>query len=291
MYSRFKALKKYDLESLQDSTVVVIGLGATGSVIAEHLARHGVKLVLIDRDYLEMNDIYSSNLYDRNQCEKALPKAKAAEQKLSDLTDVEAFVTDLNQENTGLLDADLIMDGTDNLETRYLIEEFSKDQGVPWIYTTALGERGFSMFLEDKCFKCLFEELNPSSSCELNGVMREISSIAASTSCLKAVKYLSGLEIEERLEIIPEMQGFETQKCSCEGVKVQASQVCGENKYQVSGTKSPEEFKGQEIASNQYLRRIKVENSIITIFNSGRAIIEASSLEDAERLYAEASDI
>jgi len=291
MYSRFKALNNYDLEALQNSKVVVVGLGATGSVIAEHLARHGVNLVLIDRDYLEMNDLYSSNLYTRKQCEKALPKAKAAEEKLSELSEVEAHVTNLSSENTDFLDADLIMDGTDNLETRHLIEEYSKENGVPWIYTAALGERGFSMFLQDECFKCLFEELNPRASCELNGVMREISSTAAAISSLKAVKYLSGLEVDEKLEIIPEMQSFAPRKCSCDGIEIQASQVCGENKYQVQGDKRPEDFSGEEIASNKYLKRLKIGDSKLTIFNSGRAIIEAKSLEDAEKLYREASRI
>lgn len=291
MYSRFQALNRYDLEAVKNSKVVIVGLGATGSVMAENLARHGVKLVLIDRDYLEMNDLYSSNLYEREQCENALPKARAAEEKLSDLTEVEAHVTDLDAENTELLDADLIMDGTDNLETRYLIEEYSKENNIPWIYTAALGERGFSMFVQNECFRCLFEELNPSSSCELNGVMREISSIAASKSSLKAVKYLSGLEVEEELEIIPEMQRFRPRECSCKGIEVEASQVCGENKYQVKGGKSPEDFEGREIASNKYLRRLEIGSNKLTIFNSGRAIVEADSLEDAERLYREASGI
>ena len=291
MYSRFKALNKYNLEALKDSKVAIVGLGATGSVIAEHLARHGVNLVLIDRDYLEMNDLYSSNLYSKEQCEEALPKAKALEEKLSDLTNVEAYVTDLNEENVELLGVDLIMDGTDNLETRLLIERFSKENNVPWIYTASLGERGFSMFVNKNCFKCLFDRLDPKASCELNGVMREISSITASKSAMKAVEYLSGLEVEEKLEIVPEMDSFELGRCTCSGVEVNASQVCGENKYQVRGGRSPDDFGGEVVADNEYLKRVEFEGSLITIFNSGRAIIEADSLEDAERLYSEASSI
>lgn len=291
MYSRFEALQKYDLDKLQESTVAVVGLGATGSVIAEHLARHGINLVLIDRDYLEMNDLYSSNLYSRKQCEKALPKVKAVEDRLSDLTEVESYITDLNEDKTDILDSDLIIDGTDNIETRYIIERYSKEKGIPWIYTAALGEKGFSIFLQDKCLKCIFKNVRPKESCETNGIMREISSMAASASTMKAVKYLSGLEVEEKLETIPEMESFELGECNCGDVEAEASQICGENKYQVYGDKNPEDFKGDEIASNKYLRRINLEGNVITVFNSGRAIIEARSLEDAERLYRKASSI
>lgn len=291
MYSRFQALQKYDLEKLQESTVAVVGLGATGSVIAEHLARHGVNLVLIDRDYLEMNDLYSSNLYSKNQCEEALPKVKAAEERLSDFTKVESHIKDLNEDNTEILDSDLIIDGTDNIETRYIIENYSKAKDIPWIYTAALGEKGFSMFLQDKCLKCIFKNVKPKESCETNGIMREISSIAASSSTMKAVKYLSGEEVEEKLEIIPEMDSFELGECGCEDIETEVSHVCGENKYQVNGEKNPEDFKGSEIVSNKYLRRIDLDGNMITVFKSGRAIIEAESLEKAERLYREASSI
>lgn len=293
MYSRFQALEKYDLNKLQNSTVAIIGLGATGSVIAEHLARHGVNLVLIDRDYLEKNDLYSSNIYEKEQVENALPKAKAAQQKLSEFTSVEAFMKDLNSGNLDALDsADLIMDGTDNIETRYLIEDYSKENSIPWIYTAALGERGFSMLVEESCFKCMFDQVNPKKSCQRNGVLREISATAASLSSKKALEYLSGIQVDERMQIIPEMDGFQPPDCSCDRTeKVEASNVCGENKYQVFGDKDPESFNGEIIASNEYLKRINFEGNMITIFDSGRAIIEASTLEDAKRLYRTASSI
>lgn len=291
MYSRFEALGKYDQEKLQDSTAAVIGLGATGSVIAEHLARHGVNLILIDRDYLEMNDLYSSNLYSKSQCENSLPKAKAAEEKLSDLTEVEALVENIDSGNIEELDVGIILDGTDNLETRLAIEEFSKDRDVPWVYTSALGERGFSMFVENKCFNCMFKKLNPSSSCERDGVMREISSTTASTSALKAVKYLSDMEVEEDLEMLPDKKSFEPGECSCESFEIEASSVCGENKYQVFGDKIPEDFTKNVLVKNEYLRKVEYEGKELTIFNSGRAIVHADSEEDAERLYREASSI
>jgi len=130
MFSRFEALENFnkeDQKQLEDSKVAVVGLGATGSVIAEHLARHGISLVVIDRDYLEPKDIYSSSIYKPRQCEKAMPKAIAAEKELEIFTDIESKVESLNPENIDILkDVDLILDGTDNLETRFLINEYSK---------------------------------------------------------------------------------------------------------------------------------------------------------------------
>ncbi len=293
MYSRFQALEKYDLEKLQNSTAAVLGLGATGSVIAEHLARHGINLILIDRDFLEINDLYSSNIYSKNQCVETLPKAKAAEEKLDDLTEIEAHVENLDSASIDLLqNVDIVLDGTDNLETRLLIDEYCSNNDIPWIYTAALGERGFSMFVKDNCFRCSFETLNPSSSCETNGVMREIASITASKSSMKAVKYLSGLNLNQKLEMVPSGKTFELGGCSCEGrTEVSVSSVCGENKYQVFGGKRPQEFNGKVLASNDYLKKIEFNGSELTVFNSGRAIVMASSKEDAENLYREASSI
>lgn len=293
MYSRFEALGKYDLDKLENATAAVIGLGATGSVMAEHLARHGVNLVLIDRDYLEMNDLYSSNLYSKNQCENSLPKAKAAEEKLKDLTDIQAYVKNLDSESIDLLEnADIVLEGTDNLETRLLIDDYCSRKSIPWIYTAALGERGFSMFVQDECFRCTFEKLNPSSSCQKNGVMREISSIAAAKSSMKAISYLSGLEVKEKLEMIPSGKSFQFEACNCDSTEsIEVSSVCGDGKYQVFGDKRPEEFGGEVLKSNDYLRRIEFEGSELTVFDSGRAIVHAPNREAAENVYREASSI
>lgn len=293
MYSRFQALKKYDLDRLQNSTAAIIGLGATGSAMTEHLARHGIDLILVDRDYLEINDLYSSNLYSRKQCEQALPKAKAVEGKLESLVDIEAYVENFDSSKTDLLDeADIILDGTDNLETRLLIDEYSSENKVPWIYTAALAEKGFSMFLKDKCFRCIFKRTDPASSCEENGVMREISSMAAARSSMKAVRYLSGLEPDQSLDMIPDGKSFELGSCECdEKTDIEVSSVCGENKYQVFGTTKPEEFGGEVEKKNDHLRKIVFEGTPLTVFNSGRAIVKADSREDAEKVYREASSI
>lgn len=307
MFERFKSLENYsesDVEKLRSSKVAVIGLGATGSVIAEHLARHGVNLVVIDRDYLEPNDCYSSLIYTPEQCEKAIPKARAAEKYLSRFTDVEAHVESLGPGNIDLLsDVDLVMDGTDNMETRFLIDEYCKRNGEKWIYTSALAEKGFSMLFDERCFNCVFDDINPGSldTCETAGIMREISTIAASISTGKAVETLVDKEVEESLDTV-DGRSYRIEGSSCEvcererfpklGSGSDTTSVCGENKYQVdkeSSEKAAKKLKEQaeSFTENEYLIRAELEGRSFTLFRDGRAIIEAKDRGHAEAIYSE----
>lgn len=307
MFSRFKTLENFseeDQNRLEESKVAIVGIGATGSVMAEHLARHGVNLLLIDRDYLESNDVYSSNLYSKEHCKEAIPKAVAAEEQLEEFTEMESRVESLNSENINILDNfDLILDGTDNLETRFLINEYSKKENIPWIYTAAIGEEGYSMLFETNCFNCIFEEVGAGSleTCETAGVLREISTIAASKTAEKAVKYLTGKEVSEKLETVSG-ESFEVENSGCEicedcsyphlesGRSTVA--VCGENKYQVEKkieekTKDKLRALGEVIADNNYLLRVNLDGREITVFDSDRIIVEARNKGHAETVVSE----
>ncbi|MFB6144700.1 MAG: ThiF family adenylyltransferase [Candidatus Nanohaloarchaea archaeon] len=307
MYSRFTSLEKFgeeELRKLQESKVAVIGLGATGSAVAENLARHGAELILVDRDYLEQKDVYSSSLYTPGQCSSSLPKAKAAEQKLSEVTPVEAHVESLNPGNLDLLEgADLIVDGTDNMETRFLLNEYSKKNNVPWIYTAALAEQGYSMLFDEKCFNCVFETVVPGEleTCESAGIMREAAIMAASRSAETAVRYLSGKDPDEELwRIDGEVFEVETPGCEvCRGENFPAMEkngrtgaVCGENKYQVEVETTEAAFsslqRNAEVeAENEYLTRADYDGHDIVLFRSGRAIVQAKDSGHAESLLSE----
>lgn len=307
MFSRFNALENFsenDQKQLEDSKVAVVGLGATGSVIAEHLARHGVKLLLIDRDYLEPKDAYSSSIYRLKQCGNAMPKSVAAEEQLEDFTEVESKVESLNPENIDILkDTDLILDGTDNLETRFLMNEYSKKENIPWIYTAAIGEEGYSMFIESNCFNCIFEKVGAGSleTCETAGILREVSTIVGSKSAEKSVNYLTGKEVSETLETVSG-ESFEVEKSGCKVCEdssyphLESNRstvaVCGENKYQLEKDIEEEALDrlretGEIIADNSYLLRVSIDGREITVFDSGRIILQARDKGHAETVVSE----
>ena len=302
MRSRFTAINRYgeeELRQLKNSKALIIGLGATGSVIAEHLARHGVQLKLIDRDYLETNDLYSSNIYTAQDCRKTMPKAKAAEKHLSEITEVEGIIKDFNKEDERLVkEADVILDGTDNLKTRKIIEYFAKKHETPWIYTAAISNQGYSLFLDQKtCFNCIVpENAKNLATCETDGIMREKSTIVASKSSQKAINHLTNKEVDKNLYIdsLEKNLEIENQNCDCEISDIEESRVsgvCGEDKYQVDGSfdLKNEKSKLENVldieSSNDYLVRGVFRNREIVLFRDGRAIIEAKSLGQAKSTY------
>lgn len=308
MYSRFKSLERFDeesLEKLHDATVAVVGLGATGSVVAEHLARHGVNLVLIDRDYLEPNDCYSSSLYEPEDCEDRLPKAEITGEKLGDFTEVDAATASLNPENTSILEpADLIVDGTDNMQTRFLIDEYSQKTDTPWIYTAALGEKGYSMLFDSECFSCIFEKVSAGAigTCETDGILREVSTIAASISARTAVEFLTDRNPSKKLHAVHLDEDLEVESEGCEVCQGRVfpnleserpvSSICGESKYEIRkelGDKAIEKIRelGEDVKENKYLVRAIIDGREFVAFRSGRAIVEAEDEDHAEQVFSE----
>ena len=310
MYSRFTALQNHsekDQERLENSTAAVIGLGATGSAIAENLARHGIDLIIIDRDYLEPKDAYSSSIYTPEQCQKALPKARAAEKHLEQFTDVKAYSKSLSPENLDLIEnADIVLDGTDNLETRQVINDYSKRTGTPWIYTAAIAERAYSMMFEQSCFNCLVQKPEKVATCETDGIMREVAQKAAASSSMKAVKYLTGKEIEEKLELVHQGRELNVESSGCEVCRMEefphlqdfdsAVRVCGEDKFQLQRDISEKVIEAVEqscevLAENSFLVRVEYEGYELTFFRSGRVIAEAEDQSHAEALVSEVAGI
>jgi molybdopterin/thiamine biosynthesis adenylyltransferase len=309
MYSRFTALKnhsKEDQEKLEDSTAAVIGLGATGSAIAENLARHGVNLILIDRDYLEEKDAYSSSLYTLEQCRKSLPKAEAAEENLQEFTEVESYSISLSPENLEKISsADVILDGTDNLETRQLINDYSKREDIPWIYTAAIAERSYSMPFIDKCFNCIVQKPEKVATCETDGILREVAQAAAARSSQKAVKFLTEKNINEELELVEEGRALDVESSGCEVCRTESfphiqrekstAQVCGAGKFQLQKDFSRSRIEslevGDKIAENDFLVRLEYEGREATFFDSGRVVVEAEDKGHAEALVSEIAGI
>lgn len=308
MHSRLKALKNLDeekIEKLQNSKVALIGLGATGSVIAESLARYGINLKIFDRDYLEENDLYSSGLYTREECEKSVPKAEALEKKLSEFIEVEKHVESLNAGNIRALDdADLIVDATDNMETRFLIGEYCQKNDKAWIYTAALADQGYSMFFDKKCFNCVFKQVRPGKlgTCRTEGVVRDVAAIAAHRSSLKAFRYLKGQRVDEKLDLVPRGETLDVEASGCEVCEdgdfshmdssERVSSVCGENKYQVNAEVTEEAFdrlrsQGEVVADNEFILRAVIDGKEFALYRSGGALVEAEDKGHAEARFSE----
>lgn len=205
-YSRqilFNKLGEPGQARLLKSRVAIAGCGALGSFHAAVLARAGVgHLTLIDRDYVELSNLQRQWLYTEAHAESAIPKAIAAAEAIrafaSDcqVTAVAEDLTSLNIHDL-LADADVILDGTDNFETRYLINDFAVQQGIPWIYGAAVGSYGLMMSVvpgKTACLSCLYPAapLGLQQTCETAGVLGALTSLIASLQSAAAMRILTG---------------------------------------------------------------------------------------------------
>jgi adenylyltransferase/sulfurtransferase len=190
--------------ALLEARVTIIGVGATGSVLANHLARAGVgHLRLVDRDFIELNNLQRQTLFDEDDVAAMLPKAVAAGRKLRrinsqiEIEDLVADVTPANIESF-LAGADLVLDGTDNFAVRYLINDACVKLGLPWIYTGVLAAYGMSMTIRPgltPCLRCIMGEIPAPGSvptCDTAGIIGPIVALLGSISAAEALKVLTG---------------------------------------------------------------------------------------------------
>jgi len=334
-YSRqvlFQSIGVEGQRRLAQARVLLIGCGALGSVLAETLVRAGVGFLRIcDRDFIELNNLQRQVLFDEEDIAQNLPKAQAAAAKLrrinSEVT-VEPVVADVTHANIEML-ADgmhLLMDGTDNFETRYLINDLAVRTRRSWVYGAAIGSTGLCMAIlpfDTPCLRCLFEEapppqLNPT--CDTAGVLAMTVNIVASFQAVEAIKMLTGQhgEVNRHLMHIDAWSGrvvnlnvqsaYVPNRCTCcgqrefeflDGRRTHAStQLCGRNAVQVTAPADrPIDFTA--IATkltpitkvpplvNEFLLRVFVDDCELTLFSDGRAIIKGTDNPDRARaLYA-----
>ena len=187
---------------LLNSKVIIIGCGALGTVIANNLVRSGVGFIkIVDRDYIELSNLQRQMLFDEDDLENNIPKAIAASQKLKKINStiqIESIVDDVNSKNIEDLCSgmDVILDATDNLQTRYLINDISIKLNIPWVYGGVIGSTGMVHTIiphKTPCLRCMFPEIAPAGSvetCDTAGVLNPITSIVASTESMEAIKIL-----------------------------------------------------------------------------------------------------
>src|SRR5258708_25470672 len=205
-YSRqilFHGIGETGQRRLLDARVVVLGCGALGSFQAGALARAGIgRLRIVDRDYVELSNLQRQWLFDQCDVEQGLPKAVAAARKLAQINSdifIEPVVADLVPGNVDDLlgESDLILDGTDNFETRYLINDYAVSKSRPWVYGAAVASSGINTAVapgKTACLRCVYPDppAGGQPTCETTGVLGSITSLIAGFQGSEALKILCG---------------------------------------------------------------------------------------------------
>lgn len=207
-YSRqilFRPIGLSGQEKLAESRVAIVGMGALGTVLANHMVRGGIGYVrIMDRDFVEESNLQRQMLYDEEDASEHLPKAIAAANKLrkiNSMVTVEPVITDINSSNAEelLQDVDLILDGTDNFTIRYLINDVAVKHGIPWIYGGAVSAKGMFAAIRPHvtpCYRCLFPDppVGRGETCDTTGVIGPMIHIIASYQATEAFKVLLGAQ-------------------------------------------------------------------------------------------------
>ncbi len=300
---------------LMAGRALVCGCGALGSMLASWLVRAGVGLVrIVDRDLVETTNLQRQVLFDEEDVARQLPKAIAAAEKLrrvnSQVT-IEPVVADVGPANVQSLceGIDVIVDGTDNFETRFLLNDVAVKQGIPWVYGGCLGAEGQTMTIvpgRTPCLRCLLQECPPPGTlptCDVAGILGPTVGVIASLQALEAIKLLSGHAeaISQSLTVVELWDGTIRQvnvaslrdQVDCPTCKKgqfaflsgkegsRSAVLCGRNAVQLTFAGQPVSLdalaqrleKVGQVIRNPYLVRVKVDGYELTVFPDGRAIV------------------
>ncbi len=317
-YSRqilFSAIGVEGQRKLSWSRVTIVGCGATGSVLASLLARAGVGMIrIIDRDYVETSNLQRQSLFDERDACESIPKAIAAARQIARFNSqvsVEPKVADLTPENIDDLlgGIQLVLDGTDNFQTRYLINDYAVRNSLPWIYTAAVGSYAATLNIvptETACLACIFPD-PPSGvveTCDTSGIHNSAVNLIASIAATEALKLLVGVEKDLRRTLLS--WDLWTNQCAevaadrprkgcraCEGrnfayLDSEACShvaLCGRNAVQIHEHHRTVDFPAMAarlhahgaVRHNEYVLKFSREQYDLTLFADGRAIIKGTS--------------
>ena len=314
-------------KTLLKSKIAIIGCGALGTVAANNLVRAGVgKISIIDRDFVELNNLQRQILFDEDDI--GIPKAVAAAEKLERVNsdvEIEAMVKDLNHMNAEKImsGVDLVLDGTDNMQTRFLINDVCVKNKIPWIYTGAVGTYGMMMPIvpgRTPCFRCFLPDVpGPGSlpTCDTAGVLNTTPAIIASIESTEAIKILLKENMTTNTEsnlifydvwsnTVEKIAVMRDKRCRCciqhkfdflnAAKKEIITSLCGRNAFQITPAKSAdislkslaERLKRSgEVRFNHFMLVFKERDKEISLFKDGRAIIKGTDDEKVARsLYA-----
>ncbi len=312
-YSRqivFEKIGRDGQGKIEKSNVTILGLGAIGSKSAELLTRAGIgSLILIDRDIVEESNLQRQSLFTEQDLNN--PKALVAKshlEKINSSTKIKAYFKDVTHKNIEeYIKHGLVLDCTDNMQTRLLLNEFCFKNNIPWIYTAIIESTGMLFNIVPKktpCLTCIFNEINqPLDSCDVSGVINTIASMASSLQVTEALKYITDKAPTK------ELLYFDVWKNKIQKIKVKkqsscptcnskfsylngknandAVELCGADSYQLYGPKldlnevAKKLEKIDKVIINEYCLLFRE----ITVFNDGRTLIKAQTPQKARAIY------
>jgi molybdopterin/thiamine biosynthesis adenylyltransferase len=330
-YSRqilFSGIGEKGQRRLREARVLIIGCGALGSAQAESLARAGIgKLRIADRDFVEASNLQRQTLFTERDASERTPKAIAAAQHIAEINgdvEVEPEIVDVNNSNIERLlkDCNLVLDGTDNFATRYLINDACVKHQLNWIYGAAVGSYGVTMTIQPHrtpCLRCVFEEAPPAASaptCDTAGVIMPIISVVAAVQVAEALKLLTGRDEtlhgslmqfdvwqNQWRKINPGKPSPDCPTCGLAnfatldaGAGDFAAVLCGRDAVQISPAQSTridfEQLAKRlqvtgDVKFNDYLLRFRTGEFEVTVFQDARSIIRGTNeIKTARSLYA-----
>lgn len=313
---------------LSNSRVLIVGCGALGAAHSETLARAGIGFLrIVDRDFVEFSNLQRQTLYSETDAAERLPKAVAAKNRLAQINseiEVEAVVADINHSNVEsfIKDCDLILDGTDNFQTRYLVNDACVKHRKIWIYGAAVSSYGATMTIiphETPCLRCIFETMPNAGSaptCDTAGVIQPIISTISAVQTAEALKILTDNRADAHQSLMqidvwrndwrkiklgePNADCETCGRGNFEFLEAEASEfsavLCGRNAVQIAPAQpmpidlpnlAAKLKKLGEVKQNEYLLRLTVGEYELTVFRDARAIIRGTDdVSTARSLYA-----
>lgn len=307
-------------QQLARSHVVIIGCGALGAVQAETLARAGTgHITLVDRDFVEESNLQRQIMFEESDAIERLPKAIAAARRINRVNssvEVEPIVADVNFENIEEIieGADVVLDGTDNFETRFLINDACLKAGIPWVYGAAVGSYGLTMTIPAggrPCLRCVLDEMpDPGTgpTCDTAGVLMPIVTVIASIQAAEALKLLThNIDKLHRSLVRSDVWDFQLNRTSLENLSENSdcpacnrrefeflrgasrqvtTTLCGRNAVQIGRQGASRiDFTALarrleplgKVAFNDFLLRFRVDDYDITVFSDARSIIRGTT--------------
>ncbi len=328
-YSRqelFAGIGPQGQQRIRQSRVLVVGCGALGSMLAETMVRAGVgSLTVVDRDYLEESNLQRQSLFDEEDVARGLPKAVAAEARLRRINSevvVRGVVADLSPENVDELvkGVSLVLDGTDNFETRFLVNDVCVREGIPWVYGACVGSYGLALLVRPRvspCLRCILEEMPAPGSgptCDTAGVVAPIVLVVAGLQAAEALKLLAGrteallpgvvtVDLWQRTFDVMDLHGRAPWCPACAEGRYDylapgssSAVLCGRDAVQIRAAPGAQMDLAAlatrlravgEVKANEYLVRFAAEGTEMVVFADGRAVVKGvTDAAQARSIYA-----